>query len=524
MKIGIFMGYGPQVILNKEGLGRYIGSLIKGFVSSEHEVIIACHLWQKDSINELLEELQIPKEKIELCMNDTNPPVWNFYKKVFLRKPKRNKIFDYLLNILNIFMGRYIDDLLKINNNLTFYVYLLFGGIIVLFLFPLGVCFGILAFLFYCVYRLLFFCGLKKSKLKLAVRKIISKIHLRLDYPTENLWIDGFDILMHNSLVNLVKTLNKRCNVDVWFIPSLFWPEAQGLKGFKVFCAPDLVSREYALGFRNVLNSEHSIYNCVNTLRNGEYFITYCEYLKNSLLIEQYSKNMNKVIAIPHANNDMAPYIYFDDEALKMKCNASKDFAKEFAHSISELGDIKYIFFASQVRPYKNILGLIKAYEFLLKRQKISLKLVLTGLNSQNVKEREYIKKHNLENEIISCYNVSAKKLAALYKCATLVVNPTLYEGGFPFTFGEGMSVGTPSIMSDIPQVRDVLEPEGLEEIMFDPFDWMAIAKKIEWALLDIDGLYKKELPLYEKMAKRTYSVVANEYVETFKAFAWKEN
>ena len=41
MKIGFFLGYGPQTILHKEGLGRYIGSLIKGAVDNGEDVVLA---------------------------------------------------------------------------------------------------------------------------------------------------------------------------------------------------------------------------------------------------------------------------------------------------------------------------------------------------------------------------------------------------------------------------------------------------------------------------------------------------
>ena len=81
------------------------------------------------------------------------------------------------------------------------------------------------------------------------------------------------------------------------------------------------------------------------------------------------------------------------------------------------------------------------------------------------------------------------------------------------------MSVGTPSIMSRIPQTQEVLEPAGLDEIMFDPYDWQDIANKIEYWLPRKDELYQKELPLYQKLAKRTPEVVASEYVEAFEKF-----
>ena len=122
-----------------------------------------------------------------------------------------------------------------------------------------------------------------------------------------------------------------------------------------------------------------------------------------------------------------------------------------------------------------------------------------------------------MQVDVIALHGVDVQGLAALYRCAELVVNPTLYEGGFPFTFAEGMSVGTPSVMSDIPQVRDVIEPYGLEdEMLFDPNDVQAIADKIEYGLMHKAELYQKELPVFNAMACRTENVVAQEYLESF--------
>ena len=79
MKIGIFLGYGPQVKLGKEGLGRYVGGLINGFQEQNHEVTIACPFWLKDTVFELLDTFFIDKSKINLITTHSNPPLWKIY-------------------------------------------------------------------------------------------------------------------------------------------------------------------------------------------------------------------------------------------------------------------------------------------------------------------------------------------------------------------------------------------------------------------------------------------------------------
>lgn len=331
--------------------------------------------------------------------------------------------------------------------------------------------------------------------------------------------LNAFNIMVGNTLARLVEELNQQKQPDIWYIPALFWPETVNLRGAKVFNAPDLVPRNYAAAFRNIPSMVGQMDRCVETLMLGDFFITYGETVRQSLCIEQFAKREDHVIAIPHANNDMRPYVQLDDALLRRYGNTDKDFTRAYAEYLTGLNRMQYIFYASQLRPHKNMLILLQAYEYLLRRQKIHCRLVLTCSLQKMPEIERYVREHNLQNEVLCMYNVSAKRLAALYYCASLVVNPTLYEGGFPFTFGEGMSVGTPSLMSRIPQVTEYFSPAGLDDCLFDPYDWMDLAKKIEYWLPRTEELYQRELPLYEHLAQRTTDVVAREYVKAFEYF-----
>lgn len=495
MKIGIFLGYGPQVKLGKEGLGRYIGGLLKGFQEQNHDITVACPFWLKDTLYDLMNSFFIDVKRINIVTTTENPALWKIY--CFLTLPKQSKnlkkkvmyFFKYMINLIFKKFG-------KANSILEIGIWtIIFIAVSVVAVMPLILIIG---------------CYILKKCIFLL--KKVFKLAYRGDWQ-----LQLFHIMTENVLTNLVNSVNVCTKQDVWFVPAIFWPQVNNINGTVVINAPDLVSQEFPHGFSNVYNADIAIKDCRETMMKGKYFITYSEYLRKNLIEEQYGKKASNSISIGHANNDMLPYLKIDINK-KSDIDWEDIFAKNIIAKYFE-NNIKYVFYASQIRPNKNILNLVKAFEYLIRRKFVYHKLYITADLSKNSEIRDYIIKNSLEDDIISIFNVPAQTLAALYHCADLVVNPTLYEGGFPFTFGEGMSVGTPSIMSDIPQVRDVLEPAGLEEIMFDPYDWRAIADKIEWALSDLDGLYQKELPLYEKMAKRTYSVVAAEYVETFKKF-----
>ena len=53
--------------------------------------------------------------------------------------------------------------------------------------------------------------------------------------------------------------------------------------------------------------------------------------------------------------------------------------------------------------------------------------------------------------------------------------------------------------------------------MLFDPKNIESMKERIEWALNNLDELYKKELPLYNELATRTSGVVAREYIDVFK-------
>lgn len=419
----------------------------------------------------------------------------------------------YLYNIL-------LNKLASTNSNIIFVLLLILILFFILIFFIPGIILFLILFLKF-TNRILINKGYNIMN-NAKILKCFNFLHYYLYKYFDFNWQLHMFYSMHNQvLLNLIKKINNDVKHDVWFVPSIFWPQVTKINGTVVINAPDLVSQEFAQSFANIDTSDFFINDCRETLLKGNYFITYCEYLKNNLVIGEYAKEENKVVAIKHANNDMLPYIKIDITVYK-SLNTINDWNDIFAREILKAyicPDVRYIFYASQIRPNKNMLNLVKAYEILLRKKFITHKLYVTANLKKETEVSEYIKKHRLEDDIISLYNVSAQTLAALYHCADLVVNPTLYEGGFPFTFGEGMSVGTPSIMSDIPQVREVLEPAGLEEIMFNPYDCYAIADKIEWALSNLDDLYQKELALYKKMSQRTYSLVAEEYVNAFKKF-----
>ncbi len=513
MKIGIFINYPPNTDMRKEGLGRYLGTLINGFIDSSNQVTIVCPIWSVDNTRKLLEDFDKKDNDYSIITYKKSPVALKIYyllKRLGVKKPKKRH--GLKKSIKEIIKGRLVN--LSRRDNVFLFVIELLGWAIAAV--PL-----LVVLLIRYIIRI-FIKILNKLKVKELKNKITELIGIVANVVSDD--------LMQYSETRLVNMINSRMEKqDVWYVPALFWPQVNNIENKNVIInVPDLVTENFASSFSDFNDPKQTIL-CRKTILEGNKFITYCNYIGEELLEREFGIESGRWRAVRHSNHDLKKYIEIPKEVEK-QMNVSFDLTHEFSKSVvytlgnlsgltdgTQLCNAEYIFYSSQWRPNKNILTLIKAYEYLIRVKFRHTKLVLTGriYNSKEIKE--YIEEHDLKNEILICHGVSMQELAALYCCAKLVVNPTLYEGGFPFTFGEGMSVGTPSIMSDIPQSREVLEEAGLEEILFDPKDYRAVADKIDWALDNVDYLYQKELPLYEKLAMRTDEVVANEYLEAFK-------
>lgn len=530
MKIGIFLAYAPQTKLGKEGLGRYLGNLIKGFAEAKQQVLIVTPKWSLNTITALFRDFGIQDDAVTFSVLERPPVFWgilNFFH-IFEKKEKKPRRYRILRTGVDL-AEQIIGFMIQMTNAICFFALSLLLLLIACILLPV-ILIGILLFFIALGLRAL----MRRTKFS-AKNVFVRMLNVTKEFSNKKIRVDqyAYSKLTQATVDALVNKANRQ-NVDIWFVPALFWPETRRLKQVRVIVAPDLVTEEFPFLCADVSGFADSTKKCRATIQDGNYFITYSEYLKNTLLWNRYGKSNVRVI--PHALNYLLPSIEIDSK-IEKKLNAAINFTDAFASmkldslkshikywpdlfAGSSFKNIRYIFYASQARPYKNILNLLRACKELIVNRYVNIKLVLTCDFRMVPGLQDYIVKNCMQPDVITFYNVDNQSLAALYRCAELVVNPTLYEGGFPFTFGEGLSVGTPSIMSDIPQVREVIEPYGIaEEMLFDPNNVKSIADKIEYGLKHKETLYQKQLPIFEDMQKRTSNLVAQEYLDAFKYF-----
>lgn len=150
-----------------------------------------------------------------------------------------------------------------------------------------------------------------------------------------------------------------------------------------------------------------------------------------------------------------------------------------------------YLFFPTQIRPYKNVGVLIEALAKLVNDYP-NLQLVLTG-NPEDVPiVKKSIDKLGLSNRVKTVRNVSTEVLFSLYKYAEATPVPSLFEGGFPYQACEALYMETPVAMADIEITRERvasygfdLKDSGIE--MFDPKDAEDLARALR-SILDNRG------------------------------------
>lgn len=529
MKIGIFLGYKPGTAMKSEGLGRYLGKLIQNLQQSGNKIVIACPEWLLPTLTSLFEDFDVETEDIRFIIGNKIPVVWKLYVLHSAKKEKKkwrnwNKGIKSILTLL-------LDLLLSVTNIVMLMGLLLIALLLVIAFSPLAIIFVIL----HGIYLIGCRAKNKGENIFSAYVNRISLLYTRLNTTGINIYEYLSNSLAERMQEQLVKKINKKKDVaDVWYSPAVFWPPFNRINAPKIINVPDLVTIEFATKWGDDKSILYSAKKCAQTIEEGEYFVTYCNYVKETLLIQRFGKDEKKIFVIPHGVNNLKQYIFFDSNIVN-KIGMGDAFTTSFCKNVIfeqkkhvvgiddyisgfKFDDVDFIFYPSQARPYKNLMNLVKAYEYLLRKKYIRVKLILTCDLNAAPDVKDYVIQHRLQYDVICFHNVDIKGLAALYFMARLVVNPTLYEGGFPFTFGEGMSVGTPSIMGKIPQVLEMTESFDLEDILFDPYDMKSIADRIEYGLQNRDMIYQKELKMYQWISQEFNSKKAGElYVQAFK-------
>jgi glycosyltransferase involved in cell wall biosynthesis len=144
--------------------------------------------------------------------------------------------------------------------------------------------------------------------------------------------------------------------------------------------------------------------------------------------------------------------------------------------------DHGFVLYAGNIKPHKNLVRLIDAFEGLRKDGFEELKLLIIGDEiSKWPALRRSVHKYKLHKHVRFLGFLSDETLAILYRLAAVFVFPSLYEGfGLPPL--EAMASGTPVVASNVSSLPEVT---GDAAVLVDPYDAIDIKDGIKRVLTD---------------------------------------
>lgn len=505
-KVGIFTAYQPKIKLGNDGIGRLMAYIISGMVTNGDDVTILIPSWHKIEVYELLKEHQLDQKVHVHSVKYHGPVLLELYNILSLLRLKkdthRKKLPDWKKAAKNV-----LYSILASYSFFCFFIYAVFLAVAFIMLSPFfAVC----------------FLAEKCSKIELP---FISKLknhylaaiprHLRND----ELVLGIMTAARRYELRRMIDYVNKS-PIDYWYVPSVFWKETKDIVKKKITIVPDLVYAEFSHLYYTDPVMVWTGNNIDKLLETDMQIACYSNYVKEKHLEQLRSIIPEKISVIPHALLDLSKHLsegLTAEEILKnfMRTNGAVlpqwKYLKDFP-----LADGKFLIYTSQFRFHKNISFLLHVLDTLIKREHLNIKLILTCSNYAPL--LPLLQELNLERDVLIMPQVPESVLAALNARAALSINPSLFEGGFPFTFGEAYSVGTPSVMADIPVTREYVSGALAEKMLFDPYNKEDAVAKIKWALQNRQELLEQEKALFDCIGKRSWGDVAEEYIAAMKS------
>ncbi|MGD1001838.1 MAG: glycosyltransferase family 1 protein [Candidatus Brocadiia bacterium] len=156
-----------------------------------------------------------------------------------------------------------------------------------------------------------------------------------------------------------------------------------------------------------------------------------------------------------------------------------------------------YVLYVGRCDPYKNLCRLVEAFAR-VRQTRPALRLIVAGPRDPRYPEAEdAARRFGLDGAARFTGQIGDDELRALYRGASLLVMPSLFEGfGYPPL--EAMGLGVPVVASNVAALPEVC---GDAALLVDPLDSPALAAAMERVLSDA--------PLAETLRRRGLSQAA---------------
>ena len=331
--------------------------------------------------------------------------------------------------------------------------------------------------------------NINRNDLIVKLRLICYFLLLILFTPVRNIFFKVFDWLNPYS-----KILTKE-NLSLFHIPVQYSPIYK-TKIPVLITMHDLQEYHYPEFFSVKEKLFRKINNKIAILDSDRIIVSF-NHVKNDIL--KYFKVSEEKVSVcppPFADNWFAETKETDWSTLSKKYNIKKD----------------CILYPAATWRHKNHLGLLEAMKNLV-LEKDDIHLVCTGKKTEFYKEiQSKILDYDLSKNVHFLGIVPEENLIGLYKNASLVVIPTLYEAGSGPLY-EAMRYGIPVICSNVTSLPETI---GNEDFIFNPNDSDEILKKIKLGLFDEEFRKRNIQNSIEKMDKFRQINFYDNFIEAY--------
>jgi len=230
-----------------------------------------------------------------------------------------------------------------------------------------------------------------------------------------------------------------------------------------------------------------TIHDCIH-LMFPQYLPNRAAYVYARALMWAAAKRSDRILTVSESSKrDILHYFNVPPEKIDVVYNAlderfgAEPRPEEIARVRERFQlDGGFVLYAGNIKPHKNLVRLIDAFEGLRRDGFEDLKLLIIGDEiSRWPALRRAVHKYKLHKHVRFLGFLPDETLAVLYRLAAVFVFPSLYEGfGLPPL--EAMASGTPVVTSNVSSLPEVA---GDAAVLVDPYDAVAIKEGIKSVL-----------------------------------------
>lgn len=278
-------------------------------------------------------------------------------------------------------------------------------------------------------------------------------------------WSKQVKIIQFNSKIYSIKEqflypfIIPKC--DVFWCPHFNFPILPVLATKKTVTIHD-VNHLTGVSPISKIKKQYAYLLFKNAVRKADIIFTVSEFSKTELI--KYTSAKSEKIKVVYCGINSS---LFEEEKNNENLKLPQD----------------YILYVGNIKPHKNLIVLLKAYNTFSNEFKSQFKLLIVGKKEGFITKDNsidtYIKKNNLEKFLIFSGYVRDSDLPFYYQKASLFVFPSLYEGfGLPIL--EALAAKTLVISSNAASLQEI---GGDAVIYFNPRNAAELSKKIKECL-----------------------------------------